>query len=123
MRFDLEALIEEMQLIGRVHILGYRKNPYNYLKAADCFVLSSNHEGQPMTLLESLILEKPIVATDIVGNRSVMHDRGGLLVENSIQGLKDGMEKFIEGTVTVIPFDGYSYNKAALGQFYQLLTH
>lgn len=118
LRGDLEVLIGELGLDKTVHILGYRRNPYNYLKSADCFILSSIHEGQPMTLLESLVLEKSIVATDIVGNRSVMEGRGGLLVENSIEGLIKGMEEFISGVVPVKKFDWRIYNQLAIRKFY-----
>lgn len=55
--------------------------------------MSSNHEGQPMTLLEDLVLNKTIVATDIPGNVSVLDNRGRLIVENNVNGLIDSMEK------------------------------
>lgn len=55
--------------------------------------MSSNHEGQPMTLLEALVLNKTIVATDIPGNVSVLDNRGRLIVENNVNGLIDSMEK------------------------------
>src|SRR5690606_7105570 len=57
----LHQVVRETGVEDCVHLLGYRKNPYPYLRKANCFVLSSNHEGQPMTLLEALVLDKPIV--------------------------------------------------------------
>ncbi|MGT8959708.1 glycosyltransferase [Escherichia coli] len=59
-------------------------NPFPLLKRADCFVLSSNHEGQPMVLFEAMILDKPIISTDITGSRSALEGRSGVLVENSV---------------------------------------
>lgn len=119
LRATLERLIVDLGLSSRVHLLGYRRNPYSYLKAADCFVLSSNHEGQPMTLLESLVLAKPIIATDIVGNRSVMDGRGGLLVSNDVEGLIGGMIQFLEDKIPLLAFDWQLYNQSAIGQFHQ----
>ena len=121
LRGQLDALLLELNLVDSVHMLGYRANPYYYLKRADCFILSSNHEGQPMTLLESLVLGKPIIATDIVGNRSVLQGRGGLLVENSENGLIQGMAQFLTQGIEPAPFDVHNYNQEALNSFYHYL--
>lgn len=115
----LREVIAELSLADSVHLLGFRSNPYPYLQRADCFVLSSNHEGQPMTLLEALVLGKPIVATDIVGNRSVLQDRPGLLVPNSIDGLVDGMQSFIADVVPAGKFDAEAYQRNAIAMFNQ----
>lgn len=114
----LMKLIHDLKLQKNVHLLGIRHNPFPLLKKADCFVLSSDHEGQPMVLLEALILGKPIVATDIVGNRSVLEGRPGLLVPNSEEGLLVGMQKFLDGEVTSKEFDYQEYQKNALRMFY-----
>ena len=45
-----------------VHCVGYKDNPYIYLKMADCFVLSSRWEGLPNVLIESLYLGTPVAA-------------------------------------------------------------
>lgn len=113
----LLKVVADLGMEGRVHLLGYRANPYPYLRRADCFVLSSNHEGQPMTLLEALVLDKPIVATDIVGNRSVLHDRPGLLVPNSVEGLVAGMRAFMGGDVPTGGFDWRAYQQDAIDMF------
>lgn len=115
----LNQLIRELDLLGNIHLLGRKLNPFPYLKLADCFVLSSNHEGQPMVLLEAMILEKPIVATDIVGNRSVLEGRGGLLVENNIDGLARGMLQHVEGNNLSFSFNSSNYQKDALNMFYE----
>ena len=115
----LHQVVREMGVEDCAHLLGYRANPYPYLRRADCFVLSSNHEGQPMTLLEALVLDKPIVATDIVGNRSVLNDRPGLLVPNSQDGLVGGMVAFEQGRVRSGGFDWRAYQRGAIGMFHQ----
>jgi CDP-glycerol glycerophosphotransferase len=79
--------------------------------------MSSNHEGQPMTLLEAMALGRPIVATDIDGNRGVLKNEYGQLVENSEQGLIEGMELFLAGGVTGKDFDYEAYKTKALNSF------
>jgi len=116
---EIQALIKTLKLTKNVFYLGQVSNPYTYLNASDCFILPSDHEGQPMTLLEALILEKPIIATDIVGNRSVLENRPGLLVENSEEGVYNGMLDYIEGNYKEEKFfDDQEYNNNALNMFY-----
>ncbi|MFD1810567.1 glycosyltransferase [Gemmobacter lanyuensis] len=68
------------------------------LARADCFVLSSDYEGQPMVLLEALTLGLPIIATDIPGARSVLAGlEGPALVPADAAGLAQGMARFLAG--------------------------
>jgi CDP-glycerol glycerophosphotransferase len=113
----LQQLVLELGLQGAVDLAGLRSNPFPLLKRADCFVLSSNHEGQPMTLLEAMALNRPIVATDIDGNRGVLKGEYGLLVENSEAGLAAGMTEFLAGKIQSQPFDYSVYRAEALRLF------
>lgn len=122
LKTHLVNLIKKLDLESNVKLLGTRKNPYPYLRFSDCFVSSSNHEGQPMTLFEALILEKDIIATDIVGNRSVLLGRGGKLVPNSIEGLFTGLNEYIiKNEKQENPFNADEYNTQALNRFYELI--
>ncbi|MCI2235364.1 CDP-glycerol glycerophosphotransferase family protein [Helicobacter sp. CaF467b] len=114
---ELQSLIRELNLQKNVFLLGRMFNPFPYLKRADCFVMSSNHEGQPMTLLEALVLDKAIVATDIPGNVSVLKDKGGLIVENSEDGLIYGMKKYLNNEIQAQYFDAVKYNKNIMQKF------
>ncbi|HEF3794848.1 TPA: CDP-glycerol glycerophosphotransferase family protein [Campylobacter jejuni] len=118
---DLEKLIKDLKLDKKVFLLGRIFNPFPYLKKADCFVMSSNHEGQPMTLLEALVLNKAIVATDIPGNVSVLDNRGGLIVENNVNGLISGMERFLCGKIENKIFNYTQYNLKIMSRLNILL--
>lgn len=116
------ALIDQVRKLGLeddVHLLGQRENPFPLLSASDCFVLSSNHEGQPMVLFEAMILKKPIISTDIVGSRSAIEGRSGHLVDNSVEGLAKGMEEFINGDLIFSDFDVMEYQEEASNMFYE----
>ena len=91
----LNDLVETLGLEESVIFTGQMKNPFFLINKADCFVLSSNHEGQPMVLLETLVLNKPIIATDIAGSRSILEDGYGTLAPNDVDGLFSEMEKFV----------------------------
>ncbi len=59
----LQNFIKLNNLSKRVKIIGYKKNPYPYIKQADAFILSSKFEGLPNVLLESQYLKKIIIST------------------------------------------------------------
>ena len=122
LRSLLERKTKELDLAGNVFILGQRKNPFVYLNKADCFVLSSNHEGQPMVLFEALILNKPIVATDIVANRCILEERKGILVDNSISGLIHGMECFLTKNYDEYEFHPEAYQKECIDMFFKVIS-
>jgi glycosyltransferase involved in cell wall biosynthesis len=77
----LRALAEPLG--GRVSFLGQlpRERLYTYMQAADYFVLYSGYEGLAHTLLESLRVGTPIIASDRGGNVEVVQPQiNGLLV-------------------------------------------
>jgi CDP-glycerol glycerophosphotransferase len=117
LRLTLDRLVADLDLTGSVFLAGLRSNPFPALARADCFVLSSNHEGQPMVLLEALTLKKPIISTDIIGTKYVLQDGYGLLVENSIGGLLQGLTTYINGDVPQRVFNISKYQQKAHGQF------
>jgi glycosyltransferase involved in cell wall biosynthesis len=61
---DLISLVEDLSLRGRISFLGFKKNPYPWIKAADLFVLSSDNEGLSLVLIESLILGTKAISTN-----------------------------------------------------------
>lgn len=63
----LIQLTEQLHLTEMVKFLGHRKDVIDLLAASDCFVLASQSEGSPYTILEALSLEKPIIATAVPG--------------------------------------------------------
>ena len=81
MRAQLES---QAQSLGkRVTFLGRvpREQVALYMQASDYVVLYSGYEGLPHTLLESLTLGTPVIASDKGGNPEVVqHNINGLLV-------------------------------------------
>ncbi len=60
---NLIKLTKKLNLEDRVKFLGYKSNPYPYIKNASLFVLPSRSEGLPRVVVESLILHTPVVCT------------------------------------------------------------
>lgn len=97
--YDLENIQEKLNQLGlqeTVKMLGFRSNPYPYLKKSDFYVMSSRHEGFPTIIAEALILNKPVVSTDVSGIKDLLQDgKLGLITPNSEDGIYEGMKKFI----------------------------
>lgn len=119
----LRDQIAELGLEDLVFLAGQRSNPFPALSLCSAFVLASNHEGQPMVLLEALVLGKHVIATDITGSRFVLEGTSGRLVENSVQGLVGGIADFLSGNETdITPFDADLYQKKAAEAFLELVS-
>lgn len=118
LRHELETEIADFGMSDVVMLAGQHVNPFPMLKAADCFVLSSNHEGQGMVLLEALTLGVPAISTDIPGPRSVLKDGKGLLVDNSVAGLVEGMSRYLEGEFKFNGFNAEQYQQQSIEMFY-----
>ncbi len=63
-RKSIESLIEKLNIKDKVILTGFQNNPYPYIKNARLLVLSSDYEGMPNVLIESLALNTPVVSTD-----------------------------------------------------------
>ncbi|NCG08493.1 MAG: glycosyltransferase [Verrucomicrobia bacterium] len=61
---DAKHLVNELGLNDRVHFMGFRKNPYPYMKAAELHVLCSDYEGLGVVLLESICLQTPTISSN-----------------------------------------------------------
>ena len=59
---------------SQIHILGERKNVADYMALSDFFVLTSDFEGLPLTLLEAMSLGVIPICTPAGGIVDVIHD-------------------------------------------------
>ncbi|MFB9311839.1 glycosyltransferase family 4 protein [Nocardioides plantarum] len=67
LRAEVEGLVRELDLGGRVEVLGDRRDVARLLAAADLVVLSSDSEGLPITVLEAMAAGVPVVASRVGG--------------------------------------------------------
>jgi glycosyltransferase involved in cell wall biosynthesis len=103
---NIKNLQKDLGVTETSTLFGFTDNPYPQIKNADFYILSSRYEGFPTVLFEAITLKKNIIATDVSGVREMLDDgKLGLIIENSEQGIYDGMKKALENPES---FDQYA---------------
>lgn len=81
LRSYLEDLNQELGLATKTVFFGEQPDVGTYLSTFDIAVTTSESEGCSNSVLEAMAMGKPVVATDVGGNRElVSHGETGLLV-------------------------------------------
>lgn len=78
----------------KVTFLGFKENPFQYIKKCSLYVSSSLTEGYSLSIAEAIILELPILSTSCNGPLEILNNgEYGLLVENNEEELYKGLKK------------------------------
>jgi glycosyltransferase involved in cell wall biosynthesis len=81
LRRALEAQATALGIAARVRFLGIRRDVPDALAASDVFVLASDYEGHPLSVMEAMAAGLPVVATAVGGvPELVTEGKTGLLV-------------------------------------------
>jgi len=81
-RRQLEQRAHELGVARDTVFLGYQEDVAPFYAAFDTLVLPSGNEGTPVTVIEALAAERPVVATRVGGVPDVVRDgEDGFLVE------------------------------------------
>jgi glycosyltransferase involved in cell wall biosynthesis len=77
----VEKLAKDLDVVDCVHFLGARDDVNQILRSCDVFVLISNWEGFPISILEAMRQGLPVVASDVGGvSEAVCDSVTGFLV-------------------------------------------
>lgn len=93
LRPAIEQLINQLELQGKVSLLGIRRDIPQLLSAADVFVLSSAWEGFGLVVAEAMACERIAIGTDSGGVASVIgdDDTGYIVPVRNPDALADAM--------------------------------
>ncbi|MEG0993524.1 MAG: glycosyltransferase [Bacteroidales bacterium] len=97
-----EALRKQRDLLGlkdSVHFIGFKSNPYPYLKNADIFILTSDAEGFPLVVCESLCLGIPVISTKATGLIELLGNQSGILTELNAEALFEATKSLIDNPI------------------------
>ena len=74
LRNDLEEQTRALGLSDDVVFAGMRKDPEFFYPALDIVALTSRNEGTPLTLIEAMLNERPVIATSVGGVVDLLGD-------------------------------------------------
>lgn len=90
---EIRALVNERRLQENVVFLGIRDDVAEILHDSRCFILPSDYEGLPMSILEAMAAGLPVLATGVGGIPDVVEDEvtGKLLPAGDADALANAM--------------------------------
>lgn len=94
---EIKQLINELGVNNQTHFLGFRNDIQTLVCASKALLSTSNREGLPMSVMEALCLETPVIGTAVRGTSDLLADNVGLLVNvGDIAGLSNAMNWILE---------------------------
>ncbi len=116
-RTKIEQLARDLGIEKHVHCLGWRDDALAVIAGADIVVHPSLEETLPSAVIEALMLERPIVASDVGGVRDILGDSEygqivppgdpvalGSALEATINNLEDARERARRGRQHVVKY-------------------
>lgn len=77
----LEREADSLGVADRLHLVGFQENTRPWLNLMDCYVMPSESEGMPLSLLEAMSAQLPVVVTAVGGMPEVVtNEESGWLV-------------------------------------------
>lgn len=93
----IEDYLYRHKLDNSFFFLGFKDNPYKYVKQCDLYVCSSYSEGFSTAVTEALIVGTPVVTTLCSGMTELLgeHNEFGIITENDEDALYKGVKEMV----------------------------
>ncbi len=92
---SLKEQARNLQLEDAVIFTGFVSGAFRYLKAFDCFVLSSKQEAFGRVLIEAMVAKLPLIATSVHGIPEVVGTAGKIVASGMSDQLANAMTEVI----------------------------
>ncbi len=106
-----EKIIKEKKLQNNVKLLGSKINPYPYIKLCDYLVITSDHEGFPVTCLEAMCLNKNIISTISVSDDEIDIKDYAYIISKDVDKMKNEVLKIVNSKNKLKEVDFNTINK------------
>ena len=112
---ELNKYIVKNKLEKDVTLLGFKENPYKYVRASDLFVCSSISEGFSLVIGEAMAVGVPVVSVDCPGPNEILdYGKYGKLVNNSEEDLYNGIKEMINDRVLYEKYNNKSNERGKM---------
>lgn len=96
MRSELENYAEELGIQKAVHFLGSRSDIPDILRASDVFLLTSDNEAAPVSIMEAMASGLPVIASDVGSvHEMVIEGETGFLVPTEADAFADRLSRLL----------------------------
>ena len=114
--FEIKNKIDKLNISHNVYMLGFIDNIHGYMKDLDLLLITSDHEGLPMNLLEAMSLKIPVISSSVGGIPHVLgHGKYGTLIhQQTTEKYTDAIIEYINNpdAFTRKSVNGYQHLKA-----------
>ena len=115
---ELNKYILENNLTNDVTLLGFKDNPYKYLRASDLFICSSISEGFSLVIGEAMAVGVPVISVDCQGPNEVLDfGKYGKLVNNNEDDLYNGVKEIINDKLM---YEKYKIKASERGKMFSI---
>ena len=101
-RVSLEKQVQNAKLEEYVTFMGVRMDVPEILKSQDVFIMPSISEGLSIASLEAIRAGLFLLMTDTGGNKEVMGEQGGCVVERRAEDIKDKICSVLNNNIITI---------------------
>ncbi len=116
----IKELIEEMSLENNVRLCGWTQTPHDEMHSHDIFLMTSNYEGMPNSLMEAMAIGLPCISTNCpTGPKDLITDNenGYLVPVGDSEALASRLLDIIEMTPEQRKAMGEKARKTMIEQF------
>ncbi|MCP8850480.1 glycosyltransferase family 4 protein [Latilactobacillus curvatus] len=104
-----EKMVERFGLSDKVVFAGFQKDVQSFLRNSDLFCLITNYEGLPISIIEAMAMRLPVIASNVGGNKELVTEKNGALVENNKEKISLEIEKLLNSKELRLKMGGESY--------------
>jgi len=89
--------IDEVNMSNDIKLLGHIDNVAQFLNNIDIFTLTSDKEGVPQSVMQALMMQKAVIATNVGGTVDLLKDDNFILIEpNNVDILVEKISLLID---------------------------
>lgn len=108
---DLDKKIKLDKMDNKIHLIGFVQNSAPYIKLFNLLLFTSDHEGLPMTLLETMSLAVPIMSTNLPTVKKVLCDgECGFIIDSN------KVDDFVAAIANIVVDSSDALSKATQAQ-------
>ena len=109
---EYKNMVKKYNLEEKIIFLGKKTNPYPYFKISDSLILTSEYEGFPVVYLEAMVLDTPIITTDVSDSKQIIQDKFGIVTQKDVDSIYNAMkDAILHGINVKEKFDYEKYNQ------------